>query len=353
LKPAGLINAPPRAKCCAMTEARDMADSFLDRLGRFLARRLHSANAGYEPYTPSDPTTLSRTLQPGDIVLVEGNQKVSAAIKYLTQSTWSHAALYVGDALKPDEPSGPDYPQLVEVNLGEGCVAVPLSKYSRFNTRICRPVGLTPEDRAAVVSYMVERLGVRYDMKNIFDLLRYFFPTPPVPVRWRRRMIAFGSGDPDPCHLLLDDRPGLPVGSLPDPAGGDTRSRQAKGGFRVLPAGNPSHPAPFPVRAAGFRPLALLQGCQTDARIRLRLQGSRMGAQAIGSFARTEGVLRGCRLTIPCLRREIGCNKGVFMTESADTDGTVRTHGRVFHPKILTTLRSMMVRHFFRTWAPD
>jgi SulP family sulfate permease len=28
------------------------------------------------------------------------------------------------------------------------------------------------------------------------------------------------------------------------------------------------------------------------------------------------------------------------MTESADTDGTVRTHGRVFHPKILTTLRS-------------
>ena len=28
------------------------------------------------------------------------------------------------------------------------------------------------------------------------------------------------------------------------------------------------------------------------------------------------------------------------MTESADTDGTVRTNGRVFHPKILTTLRS-------------
>ncbi len=179
-----------------MTEARDMADSFLDRLGRFLARRLHSANAGYEPYTPSDPTTLSRTLQPGDIVLVEGNQKVSAAIKYLTQSTWSHSALYVGAALKPDNQTEVDYPQLVEVNLGEGCVAVPLSKYARFNTRICRPVGLTPEDRAAVVAYMVERLGVRYDMKNIFDMLRYFIPTPPVPVRWRRRMIAFGSGDP-------------------------------------------------------------------------------------------------------------------------------------------------------------
>ena len=33
-------------------------------------------------------------------------------------------------------------------------------------------------------------------MKNITDLLRYFLPTPPVPVRWRRRLLSFGSGDP-------------------------------------------------------------------------------------------------------------------------------------------------------------
>jgi len=192
----GLILTDTRAKSLCMTEALDIKDSLLDRLGRFLAKRLHSTNPGYEPYTPSDPETLWRTLQAGDILLVEGNQKVSAAIKYLTQSTWSHAALYVGTALKPDTETGEDYPQLIEVNLGEGCIAVPLSKYTRFNTRICRPVGLTPEDRAAVVAYMVERLGVRYDMKNIFDMLRYFFPAPPVPVRWRRRMIAFGSSDP-------------------------------------------------------------------------------------------------------------------------------------------------------------
>lgn len=183
-----------------MTEARETTETLMDRLGRFLARRLNSPNANYEPYTPSDPETLSRTLEPGDILLIEGNQKVSAAIKYLTQSTWSHAALYVGDALEPEGSDGSaataERPQLVEVNLGEGCVAVPLSKYARFNTRICRPAGLTPEDRKSIVSYMVERLGVRYDMKNIFDLMRYFFPTPPVPVRWRRRMLAFGSGDP-------------------------------------------------------------------------------------------------------------------------------------------------------------
>jgi hypothetical protein len=175
-----------------MTEPRD---TLLDRVGRFLARRLQEESSGYEPYTPSDPDTLRRTLQPGDILLIEGNQRISAAIKYLTQSTWSHSALYVGDAL-PDPGEGKERPRLIEVNLGDGCVAVPLSKYRTYNTRICRASGLSPEDRDRVVAFMVSKLGLKYDMKNIVDMLRYFFPTPPVPVRWRRRMIAFGSGDP-------------------------------------------------------------------------------------------------------------------------------------------------------------
>jgi len=180
------------------------AETFLDRIGRWLAGRLQEESSGYEPYTPSDPETLRRVLQPGDILLVEGNQKISAAIKYLTQSTWSHAALYVGDAM-PEPEDGSERPRLIEVTMGEGCVAVPLSRYQTYNTRICRASGLSPEDRAEVVSFMVGKLGLRYDLKNIFDMLRYFMPTPPVPVRWRRRMLAFGSGDPTRaiCSTLI------------------------------------------------------------------------------------------------------------------------------------------------------
>ena len=130
------------------------------------------------------------------MLLVEGNTRVSVAIKYLTMSTWSHSALYVGDAL-PVPADGSERPRLIEVNLGEGCVAVPLSKYKTYNTRICRANGLSPDDRAYVVDFMVGKLGLKYDLKNITDMLRYFLPFPlPVPVRWRRRMIAFGSGDP-------------------------------------------------------------------------------------------------------------------------------------------------------------
>ncbi|NCT13337.1 MAG: lipo-like protein [Rhodobacterales bacterium] len=176
-------------------EATSWLDAVLDRIGHRLASKLNSPCSGYEPYTPSDFRTLCRILRPGDVLLIEGGERISTAIKYLTQSTWSHAAMYVGSHL-PDPGDGSERHHLVEVNLGDGCVSVPLSKYASYNTRICRPVGLTEEERARVTSFMIARIGLKYDLRNIFDLLRYFFPTPPVPVRWRRRMLAFGSGDP-------------------------------------------------------------------------------------------------------------------------------------------------------------
>lgn len=179
-------------------------DTLLGRIGRSVARLLRTESVGYEPWTPPDPDRLARLLQPGDVLLVEGNQRISAAIKYLTQSTWSHAAVHIGDAL-PEPEDGSERPRLVEVEVEEGCIAAPLSKYAKFNTRICRPVGLTPEDRAAVVDYMVARIGLKYDMRNLVDLLRYLVPFPPVPVRWRRRMIALGSSDPTRaiCSTLI------------------------------------------------------------------------------------------------------------------------------------------------------
>ena len=87
-----------------------------------------------------------RILQPGDVLLVEGNTRISTAIKYLTQSTWSHAALYVGDAmgqgLDPEKS-----PTLIEADLIKGVIAIPLSTYAHFNTRICRPINLADDHR--------------------------------------------------------------------------------------------------------------------------------------------------------------------------------------------------------------
>jgi hypothetical protein len=173
-------------------------------LGRGLARYLSRPIRWYEPFAISDPAKLALILRPADVLLVEGNSRVSTAIKYLTQSTWSHAAMYVGNfrhsSLDPIEA-----PVLIEADLEHGVIAAPLRKYAKLNTRICRPVGLDVEDRQRVCSFMIEHLGHAYDLKNVIDLARYLLPVPPVPVSWRRRMLAFGSGDPTRaiCSTLI------------------------------------------------------------------------------------------------------------------------------------------------------
>ena len=175
----------------------------VDRVGRMLAHYLEKPVEGYEPFTPSDADALRAVLRPGDVLLVEGNNHISGVIKYLTQSTWSHAALYVGPigdrATEDGEPL-----VLVEANIGQGVVAAPLSKYARYHTRICRPTGLTDDDRARVCAYAAERIGFDYDLKNIIDLMRYLLPLP-VPQRWRRRMMSLGSGHPTRiiCSALI------------------------------------------------------------------------------------------------------------------------------------------------------
>ncbi len=163
------------------------------KISHWILTYLDKTSGEYEPFAITDPETLQACLRPGDVLLVEGNKRISAVIKYLTQSTWSHSAFYIGNG------------QLIEALAEEGVIQVPLSKYATFNTRICRPAALTEEDREAVITFMTQSVGKQYDVRNVTDLMRYLITKPPVPIRWRRRMLAFGSGDPTRaiCSTLI------------------------------------------------------------------------------------------------------------------------------------------------------
>lgn len=189
-----------------MNDIRNISFGPFDRLLQWVGKRL----AGYlskEVGGTFGPVNTSQellrvSLQPGDVLLVEGRTRVSVAIKYLTQSTWSHAALYVGYGQGGD--MLPDH-CFIEADTAGGVRSVGFNQYKGLNTRICRPIGLNHEDKAAVIAYAKSQLGHEYDLRNVFDLARYLVATPPVPQAYRRRMIGLGSGDPTRaiCSTLI------------------------------------------------------------------------------------------------------------------------------------------------------
>lgn len=180
-----------------------MFSRLLTRLGNALALYLSTDRDSYVPLARPDQIEAVRaTLRRGDVILVEGRSRFSIGIKYLTQSTWSHSAIYIG----PKSAEGnPDPLCVIEADVVKGVLTLPLSHYADQNIRICRPIGISKEDADQVIDYLQSRLGNQYDLKNVFDLARWLFPTPPIPRRFRRRFMALGSGDPTRaiCSTLI------------------------------------------------------------------------------------------------------------------------------------------------------
>lgn len=193
---------------------------------RQFARLLTKPLKNYTFRFPNDLAALKRHIRKGDIILVEGEQRVSEVIKYLTQSSWSHAAIYIGDELVRHR--SPQLGQvralfgdevhylLVEALVEEGVVVSPLSKYINFNIRVCRPHSLRKDHLQLILDEVIGQLGYDYDLQNVFDLARYFLPVSLIPRRFRRKALQVGSGLPTQviCSGMLAsafDKVGFPI----------------------------------------------------------------------------------------------------------------------------------------------
>lgn len=179
-------------------------------VGKWIANYLMEPVRSSSLSPPTPRQALESTLRPGDILLVESRARVAGIIKYLTQSSWAHAALYVGPYLQEAVREGhaksiPDNHCFIEADLVEGVRSVPLEEFVGLHSRICRPVSLTEAELRQLVAFCIERLGYQYDLRNIMDLARYLFPAPPIPVQWRKHLLYLGSGEPTKaiCSTLI------------------------------------------------------------------------------------------------------------------------------------------------------
>lgn len=172
-------------------------------LGDWFVRQISRPRREYRRFVFNNEERLKSRIRPGDVVLVDGDQRVSQVVKYLTMSSWSHSALYIGSALMRDATRRDEIKRvfgrearylIAEALIDEGVVISPLTKYIDFNIRVCRPVGLTREQIQTVIDYVVTRVGHRYDRRNIFDLFRYLLPLRLIPMRLREDALHFGSG---------------------------------------------------------------------------------------------------------------------------------------------------------------
>jgi hypothetical protein len=172
-----------------------------DAVVRFLTREVKN----YQRRIPNNLENLKKHVRPGDVLLVEGKSRLSQIIKYLTQSSWSHSGIYVGDRLMDERhPRGDRYQDLygdearhlvLEADLASGVSAVPLSKYTDFNIRVCRPYCIAEADMERVVAEVIAHSGDRYDQRQLLDLGRYLTPFHLLPARWRRKVFFSGQSD--------------------------------------------------------------------------------------------------------------------------------------------------------------
>ena len=144
----------------------------------------------YQRFVWNDPQALRRHIRKGDVLLIDGDNRVSQIIKYLTQSCWSHAALYIGDELlrrggeaadRAREAFGEGAEELLVEALPHGVIASPLAKYIDYNIRIARPHRLRPDHLKVIVEDALAAIGWRYDLRNVLDLARYLIPVHVVP----------------------------------------------------------------------------------------------------------------------------------------------------------------------------
>lgn len=119
----------------------------------------------------SDFNSICDDIRPGDVLLIEGRSRASRIIKYISQSPWSHAVLYIGRLDNIEDKKFREIAKkhcectseqlIIESEIGLGTIISSITKYKDDHVRILRPRRLTKEDVQKIINFAIGRLGRR------------------------------------------------------------------------------------------------------------------------------------------------------------------------------------------------
>jgi len=189
------------------------------KLGTWLVQKL--SHYLLNPITPSrdflcDFSRIRHEVRTADVLLIEGRNRISHIVQRITQSPWSHAALYIGHIHNVDDPKLREYIQqnykgslseqlLVEAMIGEGTIIVPISKYKNEHIRVCRPTGLSHNDAQKIIEYALKSIGRTYNLRHFFDLGRFLLSSTFIPRSWHSSLFKHSKGKAkqDICSVMI------------------------------------------------------------------------------------------------------------------------------------------------------
>lgn len=122
---------------------------------------------------------LQSLLQPGDVILVAGRTRFASLVCRLTQSTWSHVAIYVG----PGHHADPAY-CIVEADVEAGVRFITLAELVDHDIQVVRASRLPQTSRQELIDYLLTRVGLPYDLNHVIELARLVLFAPSPLGRW-------------------------------------------------------------------------------------------------------------------------------------------------------------------------
>jgi len=192
----------------------DFGNWLFNRIARYYGTETQDDKRAYL----CDFDRICHEVIPGDVLLIEGTNRISRYIKRITHSPWTHASLYIGrlhsiedpevrELVRQHFPGSPSQQLLVDTIVGQGTLIKPISFYKRHHIRICRPTGLSYHDTQRVIGFAVKHVGRHYDTRHFLDLARFLLRNNwYMPRRWRSSLFETKASDQtsrDICSSMI------------------------------------------------------------------------------------------------------------------------------------------------------